>query len=277
MKFMNKKGFTLAEVMGVIVLLAALALVVIPLVDKQLKESNQKLYDSSIDSLKNSIGLYMADKNLDINESLTISLYQLKQTGLVDTDFKNPVTGELFANDIIITIKNIDGALEYDINDKDATNKSDYKSLPEMVLNKSVIEYVELGEEFIVDAGDVTSRYGSESLITTAKSNVDDTKVGVYTIEYSTTYKNMKNKIYRTIIIKDTKGPTISFKELELPLNEAKTYDYKSDIVVNDLSGVKSIEVETKFGSLKGLYSVKYIITDNVGNKTIKYRKVITS
>lgn len=274
---MDKKGFTLAEVMGVIVLIAAISLVIIPLVDKQLKESNQKLYDSSIDSLKNSIGLYMADKNLDINESLTISLYQLKQTGLVDTDFKNPVTGEFFPNDIIITVKNVDGTLVYDINDKEAINKSDYKSLPEMILNKNVIEYVELGEEFIVDASDVVSRYGSESLITTANSNVDDTKVGVYTIEYSTEYKNMKNKIYRTIIIKDTKGPTISFKELELPLEEAKTYDYKSDIVVNDLSGVKSIDVETKFGALKGLYSVKYIITDNVGNKTIKYRKVITS
>lgn len=274
---MNKKGFTLAEIMGVIVLLAALALVLIPLVDKQLKDSNQKLYNSSIDSLKNSMGLYMADKTLGLNESLTISLYQLKQTGLIDTDFKNPVTGEYFANDIIITAKNVDGALVYEINDENATNNSDYKSLPEMILNKNVIEYIELGEEFVVDETDVSSKYGTEVLTTTVNSDVDKTKIGIYTVEYETTYKNMKNKVYRTIIIKDTKGPTISFKELNLPLSEAKKYDYKSDITVNDLSGVKSIEVETKFGALTGLYSVKYTVTDNVDNKTIKYRKVITS
>jgi len=272
---MNKKGFTLAELLGIILITATILLIIVPVVDKQIKDGKKEIYDNAIDTIKSSLDLYMTDYNLDVGQSMQITLYQLKQKGLVDLDIKNPNTGELFANDMIITIKNEDGIIKYEIDDTSGTNKRDYDSIPKLVLNTSVLEYVEFGEEYNYE--EVTASYNDVVLSVTADTNLDTNKIGNYKIVYKTSHLGIENKIIKTVIVRDTKGPSLDFNTLNISLSEAKTYDYESDILVSDLSGIKDIEVETNFGALKGTYSVKYIVTDNAGNQTIKHRKVVTS
>ena len=79
-----KKGFTLAELLGVIVILAALLLISIPVVDKIIKQSQEDLYNKQIDSIKLAINLWISDKyKLNEGESITLTLSQLKEEGFV--------------------------------------------------------------------------------------------------------------------------------------------------------------------------------------------------
>ena len=272
-----KKGFTLAELMGVIVILGALILIIVPIVDKQLKEGKQKLYEDSINSIKSSLDLYMNDINLGTNGSMQITLYQLKQAGFIDINIKNPVNGELFPNDMLITILNDNGVIKYSIDDSSGINKRNYTSIPKMVLNGDVLEYVELGS--VYEEKGAIGIYNGIELSPTIESNIDTNTVGIYTIKYNVKYENISNKIIRTVIVRDTKGPTLEFKTLNIPLSSARNYDYTKDIIIFDESGTDEVivTVETNFGALTGMYSVKYIATDKYGNETIKYRKVITS
>ena len=266
-----KKGFTLAELMGVIVIMAAIALIIIPVVDKQLREGKNEIYNDAIDSIKDSMNLFMTDKKLELNESMTVTLYQLKQAGLIDLDVKNPTNGELFANDMLITATNENGIINYNV-DTEGSNKFNYEDIPKITLNVPVYEVIDLGDEFSASITDVTT-LETEPTIT---NNVNTGEIGSYQVIYEVD----NNKIIKTVIVRDITGPTIDFETLNISLSKAKTYDFLSDITVSDKGCTKdeiNVKVETNFGTLTGTYSVKYIATDKYGNETVKYRKVITS
>lgn len=281
---MNKKGFTLAELMGVIILMALLALIIIPVVDTQIKEGKKEVYQEAIDAIKSSLDLFMTDKKLNNNESMTITLYQLKSLGYVELDLKNPTTGKFFPNDMKIIIKNENGIISYDINPDTGSNIDEYKDLPKMVLNGNVLEHVELGEDY-ASINDVVSSYGGNSLETIMKHNIDTNKVGVYEVTYTATYDNITNKIIKNVVVRDTKGPVIEFNVLNISYSQIDDYDFTKDIVVKDASCNSDvcsseeyeIKVETNFGALIGDYSIKYMVTDKNGNETIKYRIVKVS
>lgn len=61
---MNKKGFTLTELLAVIVILVVLSLIVIPIVNDQVNLSKQKSFESSIGSVKRAVQYYMDQKDL---------------------------------------------------------------------------------------------------------------------------------------------------------------------------------------------------------------------
>lgn len=276
---MNKKGFTLAEVMGVLVIMAALALMIIPVVDKQLKEGNQTAYESAITSIKSSLDLFMKEFDLQKNESMIITLYQLKYAGYVDEDIKNPVTDEKFANDMLITILNDNGILKYSIDETSGNNKKSFSALPKISFEEFYIpDDVDkpLGKTLeVVELGSSYSPKTKEGL--TVSSNVNTNVVGSYSVVYTYDDGSITNKAIKTVVVRDTVGPTVSFDTLNISLINVGKYDFESDITVSDLSGIKSVEVFKNFGALVGTYSVKYVVTDNYGNQTVKYRKVITS
>ena len=61
---MNKKGFTLTELLAVIVILVVLSLIVIPIVNDQVNISKQKSFESSIGSVKRAVLYYIDQKEL---------------------------------------------------------------------------------------------------------------------------------------------------------------------------------------------------------------------
>lgn len=274
-----KKGFTLSEVIGVLIIMAAIALIIIPIVDKELKEGKQEIYNDAIDSIKNSMSLYITDKKIESNESITVTLYQLKQAGLIDLDVKNPNNSEMFANDMLITATNENGIITYNVDTESGCDYTEYVNLPNITLNVPVYEVIDINDEFNTDVTDVTITY-NESLEPNITNNVNVSEIGTYQVIYEVEHNNIKNKVIKTVIVRDQTGPTLSFETLNIPLSQAKTYDYLSDITISD-KGCSNDEinviVETNFGALKGIYSVKYIAKDKYGNETVKYRKVITS
>lgn len=266
-----KKGFSLAELMGVVVLLALIALMVVPVVDKQIKNSRNELYESQVESIKSSAKLYADKLSIKDNEVVVITLYQLKQLGLVDKDIINPKDKKLIPNDSTVTIQKINGIISYEFTI--GTNTRGYDSIPKISLNGDIVEYVELNDSY-TELGS-SSNYNDEVLEVTIEQNIDTNTVGSYIVKYKSSYEDVSNEAIRNVIVRDTKGPIVEFNELTLLLSEVDSYDFKSDIIANDPSGIKDIDVQTNFGALKGEYSIKYTVIDNYDNKTIKYRKVV--
>lgn len=274
-----KKGFTLAELLGVLVILAAILLIIMPIVDKTIKEGKDDLYDKQINSIKLAMELWLTDHaKLDEGEYIVITLSQLKDAGLIEFDIKNPKTEELFPNDMLLTIKNNDGILEYEVVDA-GNNLDDYESLPRLSINGNILTYVEINTEYIDRGVKVTDSIGNTITDTVSQTISPDLSIstkGVYLQKYSITYNGFSNMVYRTIIVRDTIGPEILFSNnLELTYEEAQKYDFKSDIVVKDNSGEKAeVTVEDNIMDLPGRYTVKYTAIDTSGNETVKVRQV---
>lgn len=276
-----KKGFTLTELIGVIVLLATILLILVPVVDKQLKESKQKVYQKQIDSIKLGAQKFYEDliTKLDQNESMKIYLSELKQTDNVEKNISNPLTKESFPNDMEIEIKNEDGMITYTVLEDSGSDDGIYDgNTPKITLNGDSITYVNLNDAAgYTDLGATASANGRAVSIETTSNDFNIAQVGVYTYIYKAVNNNRVAYSTRTVIVKDLEAPTLIFPEtpLTVSLNEVLTYNFLSDVVVTDNSGEAIVPtVETNFGGLTGTYTIKYIAKDSIGNETIKFRNV---
>ena len=277
-----KKGFTLAELLGVLVILGAILLIAIPVVDQTIKSGKEDLYQEQIDSIKTSLQLWMSNNQKpDVGEKIVLSLSQLKESGAVALDITNPKTNELFPNDMILEISNNNGIIEYEV-DVTGNNKEDYTLLPSISLNGNVLEYVEVDSTNVTtydDSGVIVKDSSGNVISTVSQSTTptfDITKRGIYLRKYTATFNGYTNVAYRTIIVRDTTGPEIGFVgSLTLTYEESRTYDYDNDIVVTDNSGENvTVTVEHNISPLVGDYTIEYIATDSSGNVTTKSRKV---
>ncbi len=277
-----KKGFTLAELLGVLVILGAILLIAIPVVDQTIKSGKEDLYQEQIDSIKTSLQLWMSNNQKpDVGEKIVLSLSQLKESDAVALDITNPKTNELFPNDMILEISNNNGIIEYEV-DVTGNNKEDYTLLPSISLNGNVLEYVEVDSTNVTtydDSGVIVKDSSGNVISTVSQSTTptfDITKRGIYLRKYTATFNGYTNVAYRTIIVRDTTGPEIGFVgSLTLTYEESRTYDYDNDIVVTDNSGENvTVTVEHNISPLVGDYTIEYIATDSSGNVTTKSRKV---
>lgn len=119
---MNKKGFTLIELLAVIAVLAVVALIAIPAVNRALRSGENSAYEDQISAIITGAKSWGADeKNFyelpEKGETKTVTLGELKKAGYVDSNIKNPKTGELFDNNCTKVDIGYDGKkLSYTIN-----------------------------------------------------------------------------------------------------------------------------------------------------------------
>ena len=94
---------------GVLIVLAILALLVTPVISKTIKNNKQKLYQVQIEMIEKAAKDY-AVKNRDLlpeeGKAIIITLGELKKSGLIHEEIRNPITKELFSNDLKIQIGN---------------------------------------------------------------------------------------------------------------------------------------------------------------------------
>lgn len=120
---MKQKGFTLVEILAVLVILALLATIIYPVVNTNIKKSKQKLYEAQIENILNAARNY-ASENIALlptndGESLEppITLGFLEEKGYIEENLENPKTGEKFDKNLKITITNKKGVLNYEVVD----------------------------------------------------------------------------------------------------------------------------------------------------------------
>lgn len=118
---MNKKAFTLIELLAVIVILALLAIIVIPNIMDTVDESKQQNYDFLIQELENYSEEYATANNLlkDVTSSndVTITLDDLINASYMKYPVINPNTDrklDIYETVIVLSLET-DGDVKYTI------------------------------------------------------------------------------------------------------------------------------------------------------------------
>ena len=110
---MNNKGFTLIELVGIIIVLAAIFLVSFPAFLNTAKTDEEQKYDDMIENLCLAGKSYIYantdkfDELSTINSKIEISIKELMAYGNVDRTLKNPKTNQTVEKDsLIYTVTN---------------------------------------------------------------------------------------------------------------------------------------------------------------------------
>ena len=116
---MKNKGFTLAELLGVIIILGVIALISITAITNTMKENKEELYNIQINNIIVGAKTWASSHVFELpeqdGESITLTLAELKQDGFVESDITNPKTNELFSNDLKVKITKIDNNYNYEV------------------------------------------------------------------------------------------------------------------------------------------------------------------
>lgn len=116
---MKNKAFTLIELLAVIILIGVLSLIATVTVNNTIKENKQKSCNMQIENIKTGAKNWASKNAFSLpsneNESITLTLKNLKDLGFVSKDIKNPKTNELFDDNIIITITKKENDYSYEI------------------------------------------------------------------------------------------------------------------------------------------------------------------
>ncbi len=128
---MNNKGFTLVELLAVIIILSILVVLAGTSVGSVVKDSKNDLYQAQISSIKEAARAWYVDNTnyfFDYYDCGYITLKDLKEYGLIDSEINNPKTEKNFSNNIKIKIS-LNNSKYYE------TSKINYEVNPDDVDN----------------------------------------------------------------------------------------------------------------------------------------------
>ena len=98
---MNKSGFTLAELLAVIVILGLLAVIVIPIVTETLNAYRTRVCETQVKNVIEAARAWGSEEEnlvklpLDDTETRTITLAELQEAGYIEKDIKNPLDNSI--------------------------------------------------------------------------------------------------------------------------------------------------------------------------------------
>ena len=127
---MNKRGFTLVELLAVIIILSLLALITTTAITKIVKDSKEELSDTQIALIKSTAEMWGAD-NIDKLPSIVscsyLTLKDLKDLGIIDSSVIDPKTNQQISDNLIIKISATLGSsnnkvLTYEVDSNDINN-----------------------------------------------------------------------------------------------------------------------------------------------------------
>ena len=114
-----KKGFTLAELLAVIVILGLIAVITIPVVTKTLSSYKIRLCNEQIGNIEEAARVWGSDNLLTLPDSetdpLTIHLEDLQNGGYIAKDIKDPVDSSKTIGNIPITITKVGKKYKYEV------------------------------------------------------------------------------------------------------------------------------------------------------------------
>lgn len=305
---MKNKGFTLVELLAVIVILAVISILVFPAVSNIIYTSEETIYQKQINTiLKSAYDFSLKNINYLPNsgEKTFVTLGQLKYEGLIDVDIRNPETNEIFPDNLVISINNVGAGYKY--SNSYAKLEGDYlytveiellndssinDLLPEITLDGlqknsdgNYIMTLDLNEKF-TEVNYTASKDGeilTDKVVkyilkdNNAVENIDTSKAGIYKINYSVIDNNgYANISTLNIIIADNTSPVITLPENNTITKDTTSFDLMLGVSCNDNSGFCDIETsgEIEYG-VSGKYIITYTAKDPSGN-TVTKKRVIT-
>ena len=291
----SRKGFTLVELIGVIILIGLIALIAIPSVDYVIKKTEDNAYEATVKTLMDGLRNWTTDNKELVYEDGTeilLTLTDLKEQGYVDFDIRNPKTKLCLANNMQFKITRVKSEekdkyefeimgnelLDGTLKDCEAVSKT-----PSIYLlgdNPQKIEItnnIALGYE-AYDPGVVAKSTTGEDL-THSVVKTNDVKLNILSKNYHAKYTIIENGISKTVTRKvhvvDTTAPELHVPEdLEIELGE--TLNLLEGVTATDNSG-ETPKIKTSGNvnfNKEGEYKVTYIATDSSGNSVSKDRAI---
>lgn len=120
---MKSKGFTIIELLAIIIIIGLIVLLITPAVNKLIENSENKSYNFQIKTIEDSAINFSIEYGNSINdlESFTIDLKLLKDLAFIDFDIRNPKTNKYFSDDTLITLTKNKGSYKASVIDYDST------------------------------------------------------------------------------------------------------------------------------------------------------------
>lgn len=277
---MNKKAFTIVELLSVVVILAVITLVSIPILINTSKKSKEGLYKEQISRLeeiaynwgvKNISDLPMMSKDarfLELNDLFS-------KSAMNEKDVIDPRTNKKLEGCIKITVKNVKYKFKY-YNKSCDSLKEEYKPK----FKKTKMEYdAELGDVFKLPNIKATNVLGEEVIVKGPYLNdklityLDTTKEGEYTLVYKAidNVRDINSELKIKVKVVDTKDPTIivnnkseSFTMVK-PVYADEFIIPKATVIDNSKQKIK-LTITTNLSSIPGKYYIKYVAKDKSDN-----------
>lgn len=282
---MKNKGYTLIEVIGVLIILSFIIIIAVPTISKSLKSSKNRAYLAQLNEIEvaTKSWVLLNGSNVPQNDggTITISLLQLKLANLIPYDFKNTKTSELFPDDMQITITKQGMNLLYDVLDDTGTsNEIINPNAPQLILNGGITQVVQINGAYNELGATAKDNQGNSLSVSKTITNssgltvasISTSALGKYTITYSATKNNLTSTIRRIVKIKDTVPPTITisgYTNNQYINFEAKQGYALPNASVTDNSGSASYTVSGNFSpSVLGVKQAIYTAIDGSGNKS---------
>ncbi|MCI5835172.1 MAG: glycine-rich protein [Firmicutes bacterium] len=280
----HKTGFTLVELLSVIVLLGIISVIIIPNFTGILKSSKEDLYNNQIEVIKTSAKLWTLneDNKIVLSENTSwpylITLGDLQDSGLLD-ELKNPKDDTYFSDSTLIYISVTDGTYTFTVDEDSINASSNVITLNDERSYKVEINtsFTEPGYSASINGNDITSNVERKIYKNGVEvSSIDTTKISNYTIQYKVSYEGENGITERSIAIRrvkivDTIPPVLVCSScngtIELESNNTDSYEFPTVTATdNSLEDIKVIKMGSFSSIIPGQKKIIYIATDSSGN-----------
>ena len=284
-----KKGFTLVELLAVIIILGAIFAITFPLVTDNIRKTEEKAFNLQKEQIIAAAKDMVIKEYVVIPDKQSITLYvgELKRKGLLPIKMINAKTKLTISNESNVVISRENNSYSYDVNiiDLEEESTENNENAPVIRLNGNYVEYVEINTEYVEKGGTAYSNTGSPLTLNPPQiklndnegGEIDTSKLGTYKLIYSVTDKGLTTTSIRTVVVRDTIPPVIYFPENNIvKVSELNgSYVEKGVYAIdNSNEGIKVTYVSS-LSNVPGKHVILYTAKDPSGNTT-NAKRVIT-
>lgn len=290
----NKKGFTLVELIAVIVILAIISLIAIPSVISTLNYSKKTIHDEQLAELEKSARNWYVQniREIEKERDYCVSVAELIQTGYIDrTEVVDSATGENLDGYVLITYQASQETYEFEYAKTCDIDMSGFRLRLMNTMFNSLNWSKSTVKVAVIGGNDTVGYRYCKSTTTECEPNVDvSSKNGTIEMDaqgetnYVCAYGKQKDG---TTTDKKCMGPyKIDTTPPELTINGNLTFKSSESnlnllqglTVTDNMSSRDKITITTSGVVSEGIvgeYIVNYLVADQAGNTTSQTRKVI--
>jgi len=201
----NKKGFTLVELLGVLVVLTIIIMIAYPLITTYVNNTKQKSYDTQMEILLTNLKDYASDYKpilpKEDGEYVIITLGQLKSVGVIKDNIINPLDGKVIEDSMEFKIIKEGTDYIYEILENSVETRNNSHHSPTIELIGSPLEYYDVGDTYI-EKGYKGYDYNGNEISVSSSNNINMSVNGIYNVAYTATDSNgISSYVYRTVIV----------------------------------------------------------------------------